>query len=166
MQLSPALLLASILMHGSSVAAPEEIRVDRASLHAEATLPDGRSSMLSVEIAPPSKVSGQTPFPYGGDSSTYHPRRVIQLLTISIAGHSVAIPAAVYTDLGDPSLSLPSFTRDGKNLVLTIYGGGNGWSSYHADILIRGTAIIERRVTNNQKATVFKNYKPDVKTFK
>jgi hypothetical protein len=160
-------IIAAILTHGSSLAAPEEIRVDRASLHTECKLPDGRPCVLSVEITPHSAASGQPAFDYGGDSKTYQPHRVIESISISIAGRSVFVPAPAYTDLGDPSLCAPEVLRDGRNLILRIYGGNAGWSSYYADLFIRGTAVFERRVTNNQEATVAgKNYKPDVKTFK
>ena len=167
MRLNIALLLACSLVYGIVAAASEEIRVNRASLHTECKLPDGSMLVLSLEIAPYSEASGQREFPYGGDSKSYRPRRVIESISVMIAGRSITIPPAAYIDLGDPSLCTPSLLRDGKNLILQIDGGNHGWSSYSADVVIRGSTVVERRVTNTQSANVGgKNYKPDVKTFK
>lgn len=168
MNLILPLVLTALVMHSSAIAAPEEIPASRASLRTEYKLPDGRLFVLAVEIAPHLPAFGQPAFDYyGGDSKTYQPRSAIKSISMTIAESSVSVPAAAYSDLGDPSFSTPEVLRDGKNLILRIYGGNDGWSSYYADILIRDTAIFERRVTNGQQATVFgKNYKPDIKTFK
>ncbi len=158
-------LLLSIVALCGAADKPVEVAPQNISIGSEYILPDGRSVAMAMEIATPVVNPPLPHFPYGGDSQTYQPSLIIKSLFISVAGRPVMIPPQAFSDLGDPRGSAPGLLLVGKDVMLRIQGGGDGWSGYYADFVIHGQKLKERRVTNVMEESVLSK-KAEVKTFR